>query len=58
VEIVKAEFAAKTMGLDPKSHNLFVDIADFDSPANPGAKGPGSPPRPKPGTFRVRVYGR
>jgi hypothetical protein len=58
VEIVKTEFGAKTMGLDPKTHTLFVDTADFEPPASPGAKRPGSQPRPKPGTFRVLVYGR
>jgi hypothetical protein len=41
------------MGLDPKTHNLFVDTADFDSAA-PAGKQPG----PKPGTFRLLIYGR
>ena len=29
VETVKTEFGAKTMGLDPKTHNLFVDHVGF-----------------------------
>ncbi len=29
VESVKTEFGAKTMGLDTKTHHLFVDTADF-----------------------------
>src|SRR6266705_3930993 len=33
VETVKTEFGAKTMGLDPKTHKLFVDTSDFDPPA-------------------------
>jgi YVTN family beta-propeller protein len=53
VETVKTELGAKTMGLDPKTHNLFVDTADFDSAA-PAGKQPG----PKPGTFRLLIYGR
>ena len=28
-ELIKTEFGAKTMGLDTKTHNLFVDTADF-----------------------------
>lgn len=57
VETVKTEFGAKTMGLDSKTHNLFVDTADFDPPADPNAKGPASQPRPKPGTFHLLIYG-
>src|SRR5208337_1714047 len=29
VETVKTEFGAKTMGLDTKTHNLFLDTADL-----------------------------
>ena len=57
VETVKTEFGAKTMGLDTKTHSLFVDTADFGPPATPA---PGqAPPRQRavPGTFRVLVYG-
>lgn len=32
VDTIKTEFGAKTMGLDTKTHNVFVDTADF-SPA-------------------------
>jgi hypothetical protein len=56
VETVKTEFGAKTMALDPKSHNLLVDTAEFDSAAT-GAGKKGSP-RPKPGTFHLLIYGR
>jgi DNA-binding beta-propeller fold protein YncE len=58
VETVKTEFGAKTMGLDTKTHHLFVDTADFSAPANPT---PGQPqPRRTavPGTFRALVYGQ
>jgi hypothetical protein len=57
VETVKTEFGAKTMALDPKTHNLLVDTADFDPPAaaTPGKRPP--QPRPRPGTFRLLIYG-
>jgi DNA-binding beta-propeller fold protein YncE len=58
VDTVKTEFGAKTMGLDTKTHNLFVDTAEF-APAP--APTPGQPnPRRTPilGTFHVLVYGR
>jgi hypothetical protein len=55
VEKVKTEFGAKTMGLDTKTHNLFVDTADF-APASTSAAG--RPGAAIPGTFRVLVYGR
>ena len=58
VETVKTEFGAKTMGLDAKTHNLFVDTADFEPAPTPAAGKRNSAPRPKPGTFRVLVYGR
>lgn len=54
VETVKTEFGAKTMGLDTKTHNLFVDTADFTPPAQ-DARGQR---RAVPGTFHVLVYGR
>jgi len=57
VETVKTEFGAKTMGLDTKTHHLFLDTADFSAPATSTA---GRPARRAavPGTFRVLVYGR
>jgi YVTN family beta-propeller protein len=58
VETVKTEFGAKTMGLDPKTHNLFVDTSDFDPPGPPTEKQRNPQPRAKPGTFHLLVYGR
>ncbi len=58
VETVKTEFGAKTMGLDTKTHNLFVDTADFGPPAASAAGRPGGRRAAVPGTFRVLVYGR
>jgi DNA-binding beta-propeller fold protein YncE len=58
VETVKTEFGAKTMGLDTKTHNLFLDTADFAPAATPTADRPSPQRTAVPGTFRVLVYGR
>jgi YVTN family beta-propeller protein len=58
VETVKTEYGAKTMGLDTKTHNLFVDTVDFAPPAAPTAERPHPQPTAVPGTFHVLVYGR
>jgi DNA-binding beta-propeller fold protein YncE len=49
VGTIQTEFGAKTMALDPKTHNLLVDTADFEK---------GVQPKPKPGTFRLLIYSR
>jgi DNA-binding beta-propeller fold protein YncE len=58
VQTVKTEVGAKTMALDPKTHNLFLTTSDFNSPpaAEPGKPRPN--PVAVPGTFRLLVYGR
>jgi YVTN family beta-propeller protein len=58
VEKVKTEFGAKTMGLDTKTHNIFVDTADFGAAPAPTAERPHPQPAPILGTFHVLVYGR
>jgi len=57
VESVKTEYGAKTMGLDTKTHRVFLDTADFAAPSSSAA---GRPARRAavPGTFRVLVYGQ
>ena len=57
VETVATEFGAKTMALDPKTHNLLVDTSDFSEPVDAG-KGRGPQRRALPGTFRLLIYGR
>jgi DNA-binding beta-propeller fold protein YncE len=53
VEEIKTEYGAKTMGLDAKTHNLFLTTSDFTSPAQPnGAR------KAIKGTAHVLVYGR
>ena len=58
VETVKTEFGAKTMGLDTKTHNLFVDTADFGPPETSAAGQSGPRRTAVPGSFHVLVYGR
>jgi YVTN family beta-propeller protein len=58
VETVKTEYGAKTMGLDTKTHHLFVDTADFGPAPAPTAERPHPQPTPTIGTFRLLVYGR
>ncbi len=58
VRTVDTEYGAKTMGLDTKTHHVFVDTADFGPPAASGAGRSRPTRRTVPGTFRVLVYGR
>ena len=58
VETVKTEYGAKTMGLDTKTHNAFLDTADFSQPSSSGSGQRGPRRAAVPGTFRVLVYGR
>ena len=58
VETVKTEYGAKTMGLDTKTHTLYLSTSDFDPPAAPTEKQPNPLPRAKAGNFRLLIYGR
>jgi len=58
VETVKTEFGAKTMALDPKTHNLLVDTSEFDPPPDAAAQQKSSQRKAKPGTFHLLIYGR
>jgi hypothetical protein len=58
VETVKTEYGAKTMGLDPKTHNLYLTTSDFDPPGPPTEKQPHPLAKAKPGNFRLLVYTR
>lgn len=55
---VDTQYGAKTMGLDAKTHRLFVDTADFNAPAAATADRPNPRRTAVLGTFRVLVYGR
>ncbi|HYL35735.1 MAG TPA: hypothetical protein VEV17_07480, partial [Bryobacteraceae bacterium] len=51
VQIVKTADGARTMGLDPTTHRIYLPTAEFESAAN-GRR------RPKPGTFMILVVAR
>jgi hypothetical protein len=57
-QTVKTEVGAKTMALDPKTHNLFLTTSDFGPPPAPTPDRPHPNPPAIPGTFRLLVYGR
>ena len=58
VETITTEYGAKTMNLDPKTHNLFLSTSDFGPPGPPTKKHPKPERTAIPGTFHVLVYGR
>ena len=57
-ETIKTEMGAKTMGLDTKTHKLFLDTADFAPAPAPTTEQPHPRGAPILGTFHVLVYGR
>src|ERR1700688_1055908 len=58
VETVKTEFGAKTMGLDMKTHKLFLTTSDFGPAPAPSEKQPNPQPVATPGTFHLLIYGK
>jgi hypothetical protein len=53
IDNVPTKRSARTMGLDLKTHNIFLPAADFDPPAPGERRG-----KMKPGTFVVLVVGK
>ena len=53
IDTVQTQKRARTMVLDPKSHDVFLVTADFNPPATPGTRG-----TIVPGTFRLLVYAK
>ena len=54
VETIKTRPGSKTMGLDPKTHRLFLPAVEYKA-ADPAA--PKARPTPVPGSFAVLVFG-
>jgi hypothetical protein len=57
VQTLKTERGARTIGLDPKTHHIYLPTAQFEPTPSPS---PGaSPTRPKivPNTLKLLVYG-
>jgi hypothetical protein len=55
VQVVKTPAGARTMGVDPMTHTIYLPTAELEAPA-PGV----APrrPRPKPDTFMIVVVGQ
>ena len=61
LEPVRTQYGAKTMALDPKTHNLYLTTSDFGAPPPPTPERPHPQPDPMdriPGTFRLLIYAR
>lgn len=58
VETVKTEYGAKTMALDPKTHNLYLTTSDFGPTPAPTKERPNPNRVATPGTFHLLIYGR
>jgi DNA-binding beta-propeller fold protein YncE len=54
VQTVKTATGARTMGVDPTTHKIYLPTAEFEAP-KPGAK---RGPAAKPGTFMILVVAR
>lgn len=55
VSTLKTEYYAKTMALDPKTHNLYLSTVDLSEPP---AGQPNGRRTPKPGSFHLLIYSR
>ena len=54
IQTVQTERGARTMGVDPSTHKIYLPTAEFE-PQSPGAMGR---PMPKPDSFMILVVGR
>ena len=57
VQAIKTEYGAKTMALDPKTHNLYLTTTKFGPKPAPTAQEPDPDPPVIPGKFHLLVYG-
>jgi YVTN family beta-propeller protein len=57
VQVVQTEYGARNIALDPKTHKLFSDTADFSAAGGSTSAQPNRQPVPIPGTFRLLIYG-
>ena len=53
VDTIETEYGAKTMAIDPKTHNLFLSTSDFGPPSGPKGRRPAIS-----GTAHLLIYGR
>lgn len=57
VQTLPTQRGARTMALDPNTHNIYLATAQFEASTNPPAGGERRRPRIVPGTFKILVYG-
>ncbi|MGH9597975.1 MAG: YncE family protein, partial [Edaphobacter sp.] len=50
VQTVKTPTGARTMGIDPTTHRIYLPTAEFEQPASPTSR-----PAMKPNTFMIVV---
>jgi hypothetical protein len=53
IDTVQTQRRARTMELDPETHDIFLVTADFNPPAKAGER-----PTIVPGTVRLLVYAK
>ena len=53
VQTIDTEYGAKTMAMDPKTHNLFLSTSDFGPAAGPKGRRPAIS-----GTAHLLIYGQ
>jgi YVTN family beta-propeller protein len=58
VQTLDTEYGAKTMGIDSKTHNLYLTTADFGPAPAATPQQPNPQRRAVPGTFHLLIYGR
>lgn len=58
VQTISTMKGARTMALDPATHNIYTVSAEFGPPPAPTPKDPHPWPEMKPGTFTLMIYGR
>ena len=58
VQTLATQRGARTMALDPKTHKIYLAVAEFEPTATPGANAPSQRPKPVPGTLKILVYGK
>jgi DNA-binding beta-propeller fold protein YncE len=57
VQTLTTERGARTMALDPKTHNIYLATAKFEAEPEPAPGAPRQRPKVVPGSFKILVYG-
>jgi DNA-binding beta-propeller fold protein YncE len=57
VQMLATERGARTMTLDPKTHNIYLATARFEAQPEPAPGAPRQRPKAVPGSFKILVYG-